>query len=98
MRSRGVFWIQTRPFADGLCGWGGEQRAREDPRTFRQGMDCFDSAGLRRQPERLRCNLQKLRRLAEIEPRLDPVFCGFVHRNTVMRASRGKGFTCTSVA
>jgi hypothetical protein len=49
-------------------------------------MDGGDLAGFRRQSQGFGRDLEKLRGLAEIEPRLDPVSCGFEHRNAVMRA------------
>jgi hypothetical protein len=61
-------------------------------------MDGLDLAGFRREPERFGRDGQELRRIAEIEPRLDPVFGRFVHGNAVMGAQRGDALAGPSIA
>ena len=61
-------------------------------------MDRLDLAGLCRQSERLGRDMQGTRRIAEIEPRLVPVFGRLVHRDAMMRAERGDALTRPAVA
>ena len=61
-------------------------------------MDGLDLASLRRQPEGFWCDMHEPRSLAEIEPRLIPIFGWLVHWNAVMRAQRGDALTCPAVA
>ena len=61
-------------------------------------MDRLDFTDLHRQSERLRRDVQEARGLAEIEPRLMPVFGWLVHRDAVMRAQRGDALARPTVA
>ena len=83
MRSRGVFWVLPSSLGDAIGRLPvAESGAGEDPGSVRQRMDCFDLAGFGGEPQRLRRDLQELRGLAQVEPRLDPILGGL---NTGMR-------------
>jgi hypothetical protein len=61
-------------------------------------MDGADLASFSRQSERLCCDLEKMRCLAEVQPRFDPVVGGFEHPDAVMRSQRSNAFACPAIA
>ena len=63
-------------------------------------MNCLDLTGFRRQSESSGRDLKKPRRLAEVQPRFDPVIGGFVNGNAVNRqiASRRNWATISRAA
>lgn len=84
MRSRGVFWILPGTVSDALGGRLVERSAVKDPRPVREGMHGVDLALFGRQPERFGRDAEKLRRLAQVQPRFDSVGLGSIDRNLVM--------------
>jgi hypothetical protein len=52
-------------------------------------MNRLDLTGFRRQSESSGRDLEKPRRLAEVQPWFDPVVGGFINGNTVMCVSAG---------
>src|SRR5262249_22620247 len=98
MRSRGLSWVLTRSVGDGASGRGGKSGASEDPRTVWQRVNGFDLAGFGGQPEGFRRHVQNPCGVAEVEPRLDPIFGRRVDRNAVMRAQRRDALASPAIA
>ena len=61
-------------------------------------MNRLDLTGFRCQPERSGRDMEKLRGLAEVQPRFDSVIGGLVDGNAVMRAQRGDALTRPAIA
>ncbi len=61
-------------------------------------MNRLDLIGFRCQPKRSGRDTQKLRGLAEVQPRFDSVIGGLVDRNAMMRAQRGDALAGSAIA